>query len=268
MFQRRKVVLLSMSIGLILFGASAYPISIAQSNNFPIGLYMNYDISVYIDDLLGYPDNEYGITYNFTRWIDKENNVVEYLRNFDGVSATFVRSLTDVNLDLPGNPPIWRNVSTWEISDMYELSGVNYEVHKKLTGGEYESFLLWNVTQSGNVTMKTMLRYHWVLGILVDYNRETNSTDGSHQYERFDLFLLDTNLFNYCPPINYSQPTTSATSTPSTSQPYTTPITTPDINGPIFTLPSMTVFLSVGIVMESIIIVLLFSRRQQRTLRS
>jgi hypothetical protein len=266
MFQRWKVVLLSTSLGLILFIANAFPVSIAQTNNFPIGLYMNYNIAVYIDDPLDYPDNEYDISYNFMSWINKENNVVEYSRNFDGVSGTFVRSLTDVHIEIPGNPPIWRNVTTWKIGDMYNLSGISYKVHHMVTttvtGGYYEWFLLWNITQSGNPVNKTMLGYHSHLGILVDYDRETNSTDGSSRFEKQDLFLLGTNLYDYYPLITHSTPTTSTTSTISTSQPTTTPITTSDINGPIFTLPSMTVFLSVGIVVESIIIVLIMMRKQ------
>ncbi len=265
MFQRWKIVLLSMAIGLILFCANTCPISNAQGDDFPIGLNMQYNIAVYIDDPLDYPDYDYDITYDFTRWIDKENNVVEYSRNHDGVSATFVQSLSDVNVDLPGNPPIWRNVATWEISDMYNLSGINYEVHHMVhtttTGGYYQWFLLWNVTQIGNLTMKTMLGYHSVLGILVDYDRETNSTDGSSPYENTDLFLLDTNLYNYCPLLDDLQTTTTTTTTTMTTT-STTIETTSQNSIPEQPSLNITVILSFGIVIESIIIVLIMMRKQ------
>jgi len=266
MSKRFRITLLSTIIGLLLLGSIACPTVDAQGNDYPIGLRMQYNIAVYIDDPLDYPDYDYDITFNFTRWIDEENNVVEYSRNHDGVSATFVQSFSDVHVDIPGNPPIWNDVATWEISDMYEFSGVYYEVHRMVTGGSYEWFLLWNVTQSANLVIRTMLGYHSPLGILVDYDRETNSTDGSSPYEKSDLLLTHTNLYDYYPLINDSPPATSTTSTTSTSQ----PTSTSDISGPNTNLPllSMDVFLSVGIVIESIIIVLLFSRRQQPTLRS
>ncbi len=268
MFQRWKVVLLSMSIGLILFGANAYPVSIAQNNDFPIGLYMKYNITVYPDNPLE-PGYDYDIVYNITSWVDKVNYIVEFVCNNDGDAHTYVRALFDINMGLPGYPPIWRNVTTWEINDMYSISGINYEVHNKVrygTTGEW--FILWNVTENANMTIKTLLGYHSSLGVLIDYWRETNSTNGGPTYECLDLLLTNTNLDNYYSLTNDSTPTTSTTSTTSTSQPTTTPITTSDINGPSFALPSMEVFLSVGIVIESIIIVLLFSRRQQRTLWS
>ncbi|MFW9812836.1 MAG: hypothetical protein ACFFF9_10275 [Candidatus Thorarchaeota archaeon] len=247
--------LLSIIIALLLIGSITCPIVDAQGDDFPIGLHMHYNIAVYIDDPYDYPDYEYDITYDFTSWIDELNRVVEYSRNHDGDTTTLVQPLHDVHIDIPGNPPIWRNVAYWEIDDMYEFSGINYVVHHTgLTStaeGSYEWFLLWNETQSGNLVIKTMLGYHSFLGILVDYDRETNSTDGSSPFEKSDLFLMDTNLHNYAPLLQ----TTTTTTIPTTTTTSTTYTTSPTSRTEP---PSMdiNVILSAGIVIECMIIVL------------
>jgi len=226
---------------------------------------MKYNITIYPDNPLE-PGYDYDIIYNITSWVDKENYIVEFVCNNDGDADTYVRTLSDINMDLPGYPPIWKNVTTWEINEMHGISGINFEVTNKVrygTTGEW--FILWNVTENANMTIKTLLGYHSSLGVLIDYWREMNSTNGGFTYECLDLLLTNTNLDNYYPQFDDSTPTTTTS-----SQPTTTHITTSDINGPNtnLALPTMNVFLSIGIVIESIIIVLLFSRKQQSTLRS
>ena len=266
MFRSLRITLLSMIIGLLLFGPITCPILSAQGNDFPIDLYMLYNICVYPDNPTE-PGYSYDITYSFTSWVDEENYVIEFERNYNGIVNTYVAPLSDVHVALPGSPPIWRNVTTWEINDMIYLSGLNYEICNKIrstgTGGYSESFLLWNVTQSANLTYKTALRYHSPLGILVDYWREKNSTNGDPNYGCLDLYVWDTNLYEYFPLINDSQTTTTTSTTqpPGTSE--TTSVTTGPNTNPALPLVHIDVnfLLIVGVIIELLVVVLLIARR-------
>jgi len=258
MSERLRITILPIIIGLLLLGFTACPTLDAQSSDFPICLLMQYNICVYIDNPWD-PDYDYDIIYNFTRWIDKENNILEYSRNNDGVSATFIQTFSNVKVELPGNPPIWSDVTTWEIGGMCTLSGINYEIHHKVRtttrGGYYEWFLLWNVAQSANLVIKTMLGYHSSLGILVDYDREENSTDGSSPFENSDLCILYTNLYNYYPLIDDSQSTTTFSDQTTTSS--VTRTTTSDSIGNV----SVNIVIGIGIVIEILIIIIILQKR-------
>jgi hypothetical protein len=276
MFHSSRIALLSMIIGLLLIGPNISSTLSAPDPvelEFPIGLYMSY--SVY-GQSAGAPEPifAYVVSYNFTRWIDQENYVVEYERTYDNIPyyTTFVDQLSDISVDIPGNPNIrlWRNVTTWEINDMINLSGSIYEVLRIYTNvlhnnQNYHAFLLENNIETADFRNETRISYTLYLGLMTSYRRTAESTDGVTPTVEVSAHIFSTNYFDYYPAIDDSQTTTTTTTSATTSTTTTTSHTsttgTTSLPGSPLNTFNLDVLLGFGIIVEILVVVFILKRR-------
>ncbi|MHA1929853.1 MAG: hypothetical protein ACTSV2_14870 [Candidatus Thorarchaeota archaeon] len=265
MFRKHKIIVLAFLFGLLFVSINAMPTH-ALSDDFPIGLNLNY--------VLGWdlPPNQYEsrITYSFLRWIDQESLTVEYEQD----NTTYVRNFHEILLPGPDRPPLWMDISTWSVGDYVELSGRYYPIimmEDRIVGprGTHECFRLEVVFQTIDRECASSFWYHAQMGLLVDYTRVDRDILSYEMIEGHSGLLIDGNFLQFNPPTFTVQEPTQTTTTTTTT---TTTITTTTTSTASETTsqnrqsvqPSMNIIvaLSVGIVIECIIIVLIFMRKK------
>jgi hypothetical protein len=270
--RRTKVAGLSLLLGMLLVFQIGLTTVIAQDAEFPVDLVVNYEfwINHWIPE-----ETPIGITleYSITDWIDKENLTVEYYLN----SSRFEDRLNNIKIETTDYPPIWTNVSTWEVGNTIQLSGLDYAVAQKTffkwvpQTDYFECYKLERGFLYSNLFNSTSIFYEVNLGLLVGFFKSVGRTDDGSSYypiHTVDVGIIETNfdLFQSLIEDPYGTSTTSTTTTtPSTTTMTTSPTseTTIQISEPTqFPMNNTIVALSVGIVIECIIAVLLIIRKQ------
>jgi hypothetical protein len=222
----------------------------AQSDEFPIDLYIAYDI--WVDNIIPPgPAFGYNITYHFTRWIDQDDLVIEYELNFDGSEETLVDRLPEILFNFSLYPPLWVNVSSWEVDDLINLSGIVYEIEETTyhdwNDRYYECFYLYYTTWLVGSPNATAIFYHSDLGILTGF---FSSTEIDDEEFLFEVWLLDTNFGDYFPLLDYLPGSVETTTT------STNTTTIPIVIG------SQDVLLVAAIMVEIVIIALIFRTKK------
>ncbi|TFG30319.1 hypothetical protein EU528_08455 [Candidatus Thorarchaeota archaeon] len=269
MFHKRKIKILAFVLTLFFLCFNVKLVHAqAQPDNFPIGLYVVYTADSHIP-----PGEEeiYTIGYEFKEWVNQDTLLIEYEK--DGI--TYIEHLWAIYHDGPEHPPIWLDVSLLHTQSVFTFSGYLYHyvgIEELWTPGLQEDCyrLEYSITVNGMENW-SIVYYHCETGILVDYIHAAFYED----YSPRELYLEEisgTNLGAFNPPTftvteQAQTSTTTTIITTSTTQNPETPVTTSTTTGLGTTSPmsitSTTVFLSIGVVIECIIIVLIFSRRDQ-----
>ncbi|MHA2160698.1 MAG: hypothetical protein ACXABN_15980 [Candidatus Thorarchaeota archaeon] len=264
MFGRSRLSFLSILFILVMiFGQNPFASHSVQADEFPIGLTMVYD--VWVDNFIP-PGPAYGYTmeYIVTRWIDEENLLLECNRSIEGVNDTLITTFANITLDIPGYPPIWMNVSSWEVDDIIVFSGEEYQIYETAytvwNDGYFESYHLFNAT-NGNGTYAS---YHSPLGVLTEYGRLSTISNGSTTEVSYGIYLLDTNFVDFFPLLE-TPPTTTTITTGTTGTTETTGSTTPPPSSIQQTgepLTGLTLVFGIGIVIEIFVIILFLRQRK------
>ena len=254
---------LAFMVGLIFLSNYVTPIH-AQPDDFPIGMNLHYITTVFQPPPSQF---DYHTIYNFTQWIDQDGLLVEYGKD----SALIVDPFHEIRLNLPEQPLLWMNVSTWQLYDVIEMSGFEYRfvlVEDMFFGalGDIECIRLEYILESGGLENATSLWYHSQLGILLDYLHSVTEIGGS-ALQIISSFILESNFDQFNPPtFTVPEPTqTTSTTTPTTpTMPISTttapiPTTTPyptssttSVSGP---LVGLTEILAIGIFTEILVII-------------
>jgi len=201
----------------------------AQGMEFPIDLTVNYGF--WINHWI---PNEtpigYTLEYSVTNWVDKENLTVEYYLN----NSRFEDVFNNIKIDTTDYPPIWTNVSTWEVSDTVLLSGISYTVDKKTYFKwvpQTDYFECYKLTRSflysSNLFNSTSIFYEANLGLLVGFFKSILQTDdgsGYYQIHTVEVGIIGTNFDLFHPLVE--DPFGTSTTSPETATTTTTPITT------------------------------------------
>jgi len=188
----------------------------AQSDDFPIGMYIEY---IVYNEISSSPGSTYSIRYDFMRWIDQEDLIVEYEKD----SVEYSESLTEICLDGPIRPSLWMDISAWQVGDDIEISGRLYALISissySITPSDYfEIFRLEYSNSVSSIHQFSSLHYHRQLGILVTYYYHAYDSEDSSLVEHYDGSILTSNFTQYNPPtFTVPEPTQSTTTTTSTT---------------------------------------------------
>jgi len=230
--RRNRIAVLSVLLGVLLVVQTGFTTVDAQDMAFPIDLSVTYEfwINHWIPDETPVRTTlEYGIT----KWVDKENLIVEYYLN----GSRFEDRLDNIKIETTDYPPIWTNVSTWEISDTVQLSGIVYTVAKKTyfrwvhQTDYFECYKLQrSFLCSSNLHNSTSIMYEAHLGLLVGFFKSIGRTDdGSNYYQihTVEIGIIGTNFDLFYPLVKDPYGTISTTETsPTTSITTENPPTT------------------------------------------
>ena len=246
MFRNRRIAILLVILALLLLNNN--PVSNGlQVDDFPIGLSVVYEI--WINHWI---PNEtaigYNIEYDITSWIDQDNLNVEYY--------------------------IWTNVSTWEVSDTVQLSGIDYTVAKKtyfkwVSETDYfECFKLEGGFVFSDYFNSTSVFYEANLGLLVGFFKSVHRDNGSSHYiaiHDVDVGIIGTNFGLFYPLVTDPWGTTTTT-TPETTGTTWFPDSTTTTSGiqttTVYKLPDVNLVIVVGIIIEIFVIIVLIQRRK------
>jgi hypothetical protein len=237
--------------GLLCLGMNTIPTEVrAQSDNFPIGLFIQYRVS--FDANIGL-DYEYIVNHEISEWIDYERLIVRYGRN----NSWRNEYLTDLRSGGPDYPRMWMDVSTWQLQDYFLFNGMMYEFTtiENLSVpqlGDIECFRLNKETENDGIQSTGSIWYHGELGILVDFIHVSENLEDSPWVETYNQTMLVSNLDEFNPPtftdpdspeITTTIPSTTITSTSSYNPaiPETIPLTPEE---------ALIIILAVGIVIE------------------
>ncbi len=267
MFRKHKIILLAFMFGLIFLSINVIPTH-AQSDDFPLGLNITYVVGV------DFPPShyEYQSTYDFIRWIDQENLIVEFEIN----GTTDVAPFHEIHLPGPAHPPLWMNVSTWSVGNTIEISGVYYPIimmEDIFLGppGTHECFRLERVFQADGRENASSFWYHAELGLLVDYLRVDMDIASNEMIEAHTAFVIDGNVDQFDPPtFTKPEPTqTTTTTTPTTTSTTTSTTMLSEQTSPTstagittFSGASLTFTLGIGIIFEILIIIEMVRKRK------
>lgn len=268
---RTKATVLSLLFGMLLVFQIGFITVNAQGMEFPIDLTVNYEfwINRWIPG-----ETPVGCTleYSITDWVDKENLTVEYYLN----SSRFEDRLNNIKIDTTDYPPIWTNVSTWTVYDTVQLSGISYTVVQKTyfkwipQTDYFECYKLERgLLYSSNLFNSTSIFYEANLGLLVAFSKSIMQTDdGSNYYpiHAVQLGIIGTSFGLFHPLVEDPYGATTTTPTPTATTSTTTSTTSETISQnskpSLPVIDDTTAIISVGIVIECIIIVVLLIRKQ------
>jgi hypothetical protein len=268
---RTKVTVLSLLFGMLLIFQIGFATVNAQGMEFPIDLTVNYDF--WINHWIpGETPIGSTLEYSITDWVDKENLTVEYYLN----SSRFEDRLNNIKIDTTDYPPICTNVSTWKVSDAVQLSGISYTVVQKTyfkwvpQTDYFECYKLERgLLYSSNLFNSTSIFYEANLGLLVGFFKSIMQTDDGSSYHPIhavQVGILGTNFGLFHPLVADPYGTTTTTiptpTTTTTTTTSTTSETTSQNSRPSQPTLNVTFVISVGIIIECIIIVVLLKRKQ------
>lgn len=275
MLGKHKIVVFAFMFGLILLSNYVVP-TYAQPDDFPIGMNLTYVVVV---DIPSVPlHTEVWNEYEFIRWIDQENLTVEYEIGF----VTFIKRFHEILLPGPDLPPLWMDVSTWNVGDTIEISGSYYPIiimESMFIGppGSVLCFRLETVVEANNRENATSFWYDAQLGLLVDYTRMDIDIPSDEMIKANLVFLVDGNFNEFNPP-TFTVPVTTTTTTTTTIPPDTTTTSTTTTTYPpdqttttpttstarsmIIPLVGLNEVFGIGIMIEVIVIILVLRQRK------
>ncbi|MFW9769791.1 MAG: hypothetical protein ACFFF9_10290 [Candidatus Thorarchaeota archaeon] len=274
-YRKHSIVVLTIILGLL--SANFTTNTFAQTNQLPVGLFLDYYWEY--ESYIGNFSETLTYRYNFTRWIDYDADLVEIKFNcFSNVTYqpstsilseynhTYVAEFPNSFLELPGLFlwPLWIDVSQVTLGEPYVIGSRNHWVidyiHLDYDSGYdcYELEYFWGFGDLRNLTYVYYDSFSGmaIIGIIEYINASLPLENQLYGQGIFEL--VSGNIEEFIPPTPTPTSTTTTTQTSSIWPPRTTTTTSQQ-----FTLPTLDVVILASIVVELVIVWILYTRKKK-----